>query len=77
LLRVTNTGVTSFINARGEIVEALPIFTPGVLKTQMEILEGETFYVRFGDWFAWGITLIVVAIVLSHFSRRRLDRNSH
>src|SRR5262249_33795585 len=48
----------------------------GVLKTQMEILDGETFYVRFGDWFAWGITLIVVAIVLSHFSRRRLDRNS-
>jgi len=77
LLRVTNTGVTSFINAKGEIVEALPIFTPGVLKTQMEILEGETLYVRFGDWFAWGITLIVVAIVLSHFSRRRLDRHSH
>jgi len=73
LLRVTNTGVTSFINAKGEIVEALPIFTPAVLKTQVEILEGETFYVRFGDWFAWGVTLIAVAIVLSHFSRRRIN----
>src|SRR4030095_5185146 len=49
LLRVTNTGVTSFINAKGEMVETLPIFTPAVLKTQLEILEGETFYVRFGD----------------------------
>ena len=55
LLRVTNTGVTSLINAKGEIVETLPIFTPAVLKTQLEILEGETFYVRFGDWFAWGV----------------------
>ena len=71
LLRVTNTGVTTFINAKGEIVEALPIFTPAVLKTQLEILEGDTLYVRFGDWFAWGITLIAVAIVLSRFCRRR------
>jgi apolipoprotein N-acyltransferase len=70
LLRVTNTGVTSFINAKGEIAEALPIFTPVVLKTQAEILEGETFYVRFGDWFAWGITLIAISIILSQFSRR-------
>jgi len=77
LLRVTNTGVTTFINAKGEIAEALPIFTPAVLKTQLEILETETLYVRFGDWFAWGVTLIAVAIVLSHFSRHRIDRNSH
>ncbi|HEX4988275.1 MAG TPA: apolipoprotein N-acyltransferase [Candidatus Binatia bacterium] len=77
LLRVTNTGVTSLINAKGEMVETLPIFTPAALKTQLEILETETLYVRFGDWFAWGITLIAVAIVLSHFSRRRIDRNSH
>jgi apolipoprotein N-acyltransferase len=52
------------------MVEALPIFTPAVLKTQLEILEGETFYVRFGDWFAWGITLIAVVIVLAQLSRR-------
>jgi apolipoprotein N-acyltransferase len=71
LLRVTNTGVTSFINAKGEIVETLPIFTPAVLKTQLEVLEGETLYVRFGDWFAWGVTLISVAIILAQFSRRR------
>jgi apolipoprotein N-acyltransferase len=72
LLRVTNTGVTTFINAKGEIADALPIFTPAVLKTQLEILAGETLYVRFGDWFVWGITLIAVAVVLSQFSRRRI-----
>ena len=75
LLRVTNTGVTSFINARGEIAETLPIFTPAVLQTQIEILAGETFYVRYGDWFAWGVTLIAATIVLFQLRRRRIDRN--
>jgi apolipoprotein N-acyltransferase len=70
LLRVTNTGVTGFINAKGEMVEALPIFTPAVLKTRVQILEGETLYVRFGDWFAWGITFISLGIVLVHYMRR-------
>ena len=70
LLRVTNTGVTSVINAKGEIVETLPIFTPAVLKTQIEVLEGETFYVRFGDWFAWGVIFLSALIVLIHCIRR-------
>ncbi len=70
LLRVTNTGVTGFINAKGEMVEALPIFTPAVLKTRVQILEGETLYVRFGDWFAWGITFISLGIILVHYMRR-------
>jgi apolipoprotein N-acyltransferase len=69
LVRVTNTGVTSVINAKGEMVEWLPIFTPAVLKAEVEILEGETFYVRFGDWFAWSMTLISLAVLLIY--RRR------
>jgi apolipoprotein N-acyltransferase len=70
LLRVTNTGVTSFINAKGEMVKTLPIFTSAVLKTEVEILQGETFYVRFGDWFAWGATILSAAIILIHYMRR-------
>ena len=64
MLRVTNTGVTSVINAKGEMTQELPIFTAAVLKAQVDILEGETLYARFGDWFAWGVTLISIAIVL-------------
>ena len=64
LLRVTNTGVTSVINAKGEMTQALPIFTPAVLKAQVDILEGETLYTRFGDWFAWGMTFVSIGIVL-------------
>jgi apolipoprotein N-acyltransferase len=64
LLRVTNTGVTSVVNAKGQWVEVLPLFTPAVLNAQVEILNDLTFYVRSGDWFAWGATFISIAIVL-------------
>ena len=64
LLRVTNTGVTSIINAKGEMMQTLPTFAPAVLKAEVEILEGDTLYVRFGDWFAWSITFVAMTTVL-------------
>lgn len=64
LLRVTNTGVTSLVNAKGELVKTLPMFTPAVMQREVEILNGETYYVRFGDWFAWGMTIISLAVIL-------------
>jgi len=69
LLRVTNTGVTSLVNAKGEVVKTLPMFTPAVMQTEVEILNGETYYVRFGDWFAWGLTAITVGMVLFRLKR--------
>lgn len=69
LLRVTNTGVTSLINAKGELVKTLPMFTAAVMETEVEILNGETYYVRFGDWFAWTLTAIALGIVLLNLRR--------
>ena len=69
LLRVTNTGVTSLVNAKGELVQTLPMFTPAVMQTEVEILNDETYYVRFGDWFAWGLTVITAGIVLFRLKR--------
>lgn len=71
LLRVTNTGVTSLINAKGEMVQSLPIFTPAVLNTEVDILGGETYYVRFGDWFAWTATIISLGLLLGSLRRPR------
>lgn len=71
LLRVTNTGVTTLINARGEIQEALPIFVPAVLQANVELLEGETLYVSYGDWFAWSVSLAGLAVIFVQFYRRR------
>jgi apolipoprotein N-acyltransferase len=77
LLRITNTGVTSLVDARGKMVQSLPMFVPEVLKTEVDILESQTYYVRFGDWFAWGMTIITIALLVNVLrqtsSLRRLD----
>jgi apolipoprotein N-acyltransferase len=69
LLRVTNTGVTSLVNAKGELVQTLPMFSAGAMQTDVDILTGETYYVRFGDWFAWSLTAIAIALALLHLRR--------
>jgi apolipoprotein N-acyltransferase len=69
LLRVTNTGVTSLVNAKGEVVKLLPMFTPTVLQIDVDVLNETTYYVRFGDWFAWAITLATLGLILSHAKR--------
>ncbi|HEY1232293.1 MAG TPA: apolipoprotein N-acyltransferase, partial [Candidatus Binatia bacterium] len=47
LLRVTNTGVTSLVNAKGEVVKTLPMFTTTAMPAEVDIFNGETYYVRF------------------------------
>ncbi|HEX6174105.1 MAG TPA: nitrilase-related carbon-nitrogen hydrolase, partial [Candidatus Binatia bacterium] len=74
LLRVTNTGVTSVVNAKGELVESLPMFVPDVLRAQVDILDGQTYYVRYGDWFAWGMTITTAAILLFGLNRASMVR---
>ncbi len=74
LVRATNTGVTAVVDPLGLTVRVLPTFSPGVLSVPVRILNGETLYVRFGDWFAWLITLIAVAAVLQGYFREFLRR---
>ena len=69
LLRVTNTGVTSLVNAKGEVVKTLPMFTAAAMPAEVDILNGETYYVRFGDWFAWAMSIASVLIILFSIQR--------
>jgi len=39
------------------------------MQTEVDVLNESTYYVRFGDWFAWAITLTVLGIVLFHLKR--------
>jgi apolipoprotein N-acyltransferase len=47
---------------------------PDVLKAEVDILDGQTYYVRYGDWFAWAMTIITGAIVLFHLKRAITDK---
>jgi apolipoprotein N-acyltransferase len=68
LVRVTNTGLTTIINPKGEMLDTLPLFGSGVLTAKVEIMEGETPYVRYGDWFAW--TMVAGSILILLRGRR-------
>ncbi len=64
LVRATNTGVTSVINPRGEMVDALPVYSTGVLNAKVPLMTTKTFYVRFGDWFIWILTATALSVPL-------------
>jgi len=49
-LRATNTGITAVIGPRGEVIERLPQFEPGVLESYVQGFGGLTPYARFGNY---------------------------
>ena len=63
LVRATNTGVTTVVDPAGRMSAPLPLFAEGVLTATVPLLEMETAYVRYGDWFAWLMSLVTVVAV--------------
>ena len=55
MVRVANTGVSAMIDARGRIVDALPLNTQGALDVALPPARAVTVYARFGDWLLFGI----------------------
>jgi len=66
LVRVTNVGVTAFINERGEVLDAADVYAEATRVWTISKSDGrQTFYVKYGDWFAW--TCAIVSLILIGF----------
>lgn len=52
IARSANTGISCFINKRGDIMQATEYWTPGVIRQVLQTGSKQTFYVRFGDYIA-------------------------
>ncbi|NRA84355.1 MAG: apolipoprotein N-acyltransferase [Gammaproteobacteria bacterium] len=63
LLRVTNNGVTAIVDTTGVITAQLPQFEPGVLRANVNLVSGLTYFYRWGQWPI--IALIILLIWLS------------
>jgi apolipoprotein N-acyltransferase len=74
LVRVTNTGLTSIIDALGREQVALPIFQADTLVHTIQPLRIPTLYTRFGDWFAQLCSAVALLLPLRSRLRRGVRR---
>ena len=51
VLRAANTGISAVIDPRGRTCAKTGLFKEDVLSGPFSLRKGETFYVRYGDWF--------------------------
>ncbi len=72
VLRVTNVGITAYIDERGIVHDPLPAYQEGTRVWTVSKSDGsQTFYVKYGDWFAWLCTLISIGLIACALFRRR------
>ncbi len=72
--RAANTGISAFINPKGEIVQRSEWWKPAVLKQKVSINNRMTFYVTYGDYF--GRTAAYLAVMLFLYTMvRYIKRN--
>jgi apolipoprotein N-acyltransferase len=64
VLRVTNVGVTAYINERGQVLDAAESYTEATRVWSVAKSDGsQTFYVKYGDWFAWLCSIVTIVLL--------------
>jgi len=82
LARSANTGISGFINQRGDIVEQTDYWIPAVIKTKLNANDKITFYVKYGDYigrlmsFLSGL-FILISITSGITNRKKLRLKRH
>jgi apolipoprotein N-acyltransferase len=72
VLRVTNVGITAYINERGEVLDEAESYTQEAKVWTISKSDGaQTFYVRFGDWFAWLCSIVSLGILFFSVWKRK------
>lgn len=63
IARSANTGISCFINQRGDMQQQTKYWTPDVIKASINANDEWTFYTRFGDYIA-RVALLLMALLL-------------
>lgn len=79
VLRVTNVGITAYINERGEVLDAADSYVEASRVWSVAKSDGsQTFYVRYGDWFAWLSSIVTFSLIVFGWKRKPKNfENSH
>jgi apolipoprotein N-acyltransferase len=77
LLRVTNVGVTAYINERGEVLDEADVYTEASRVWTVAKSDGkQTFYVKYGDWFAWLCSIVSIVLLIWSFILTQIRKGS-
>lgn len=72
-IRATNTGATVAIDHRGRVIERLPFGEPGLLIAQVQGMQGNTPYSRWGNWIVLTLSWLLIGLAVI----RRRNAGSH
>ena len=72
VLRVTNVGITAYITETGVVIDPAESYTEDTRVWTVSKSDGsQTFYVRYGDWFAWLCVFTTLGLFVFGIHRRR------
>lgn len=72
VLRVTNVGITAYIDEKGVVHDPTKGYTDDVrIWGAGKSSGGQTIYVMFGDWFAWASSIVSLWLIVAAILRRR------
>jgi apolipoprotein N-acyltransferase len=63
VLRVTNVGITAYIDEYGQVLDAAQTYAEDYRVWSVAKSNGQqTFYVKYGDWFAWLCSIVTIVL---------------
>ena len=71
IARSANTGISGYINQRGDVMETLAYNTKGALEGTLYLNDELTFYVKYGDFIYRIAMFVLIGVILIAFTRRR------
>lgn len=63
VIRAANTGLTTVINSKGEVVETLPMLEKGMIVSEVQLNSNKTLYTSTGNVFILLLTVLFVGIL--------------
>ncbi|MFM9903291.1 MAG: apolipoprotein N-acyltransferase [Pyrinomonadaceae bacterium] len=72
VLRVTNVGTTAYITEKGEVLDPTSPYQEDTRVWSVSKSDGaQTFYVRYGDWFAWLCSAVTIGLLIYSWAKTK------
>jgi apolipoprotein N-acyltransferase len=76
LARSANTGISTFVDQRGDVIQQTDYWVPDVIKASLHANDKITFYVALGDFLGRITTLVAVLVILIAFAGSLIKKPS-